>query len=546
MQDNWKASRQLTLNYGLRWDTEIPRTEESNQLSYWNSTAASPLGSVTPASGVNCPACGALKGSMVVVAQPNSQYGRHQGPAQWKDFGPRFGFAYSPSTKVVIRGGFGVVFQPGAMQAAGTSGSPGIEGFNAQTNFSPSFNNQDSAPVATISNPYPSGYQTPPALNATCKASATCLAGIDLGNGVSQSFFTSYRNPYTEQYNLAVQVQLPFQIKSEVAYLGNRGLFLIDGDPGVPEDQLPTTYASLGGALLKQVPNPFYGVITTQGSPLSQPTIAANQLLRKWPQYNGVSAFRKPGASSNYNGFTVRVDRQFGRGINFTNSFTGSKGMDNSASSVTYLGPAGATYANQYNPIGEYSLSPFDISRIYVASLVWDLPIGQGQLVGGHMRKLADLFAGGWQVNSIFSYSNGAPFLVPEVENGTTESALLTFAQRPTLVGNPVGPNHTLNAAAFGYPAPYTIGNAPRVISGVRNPSSNNLDASLIKNTRWGDGNRFNAQFRLEAFNSLNHENLGNINVSTGGPISAPITNHPITSFNNSPRVVQLGFKFYF
>ncbi|HLI75753.1 MAG TPA: TonB-dependent receptor [Acidobacteriaceae bacterium] len=544
LQDTWKITRQLTLNYGLRWDTEIPRTEENNQLSYWNSTAASPLGAVTPAPGVSCPACGALKGSMVVVNTPASQYGRRQGPVQWEDFGPRFGFAYSPTSKVVVRGGFGLVFQPGAMQAAGTSGSPGIEGFNAQTNFSPSFNNQDSAPVTTLSNPYPSGYQTPPALNSTCRANPTCLANIDLGNGISQSFFTSYRNPYTEQYNLAVQFQLPFEIKTEVAYLGNHGLFLIDGDPGVPEDQLPTSYASLGSALLKQVPNPFYGVITTAGSPLSQPTIAANQLLRKWPQYNGVSAYRKPGASSNYNAFTLRVDRQFGRGINFTNSFTGSKAMDNSASSVTYLGPAGATYANQYNPLSEYSLSPFDVSRSYVASLVWELPFGQGQLIGGHMRKLEDLFAGGWQLNSIFSYSDGPPFLVPEVENGTTEAALLTFAQRPSLIGNPVGPNHTLNTAAFAYPAPYTIGNAPRVISGVRNPSSNDLDASLIKNTRFGDGNRFNAQFRLEAFNSLNHENLGSLNISTGG--ANPLTSHPITSFNNSPRVVQLGFKFYF
>ena len=545
VQDNWKVTRNFTLNYGLRWDTDLPRTEESNQLSYWNANAASTLGSVTPAMGVTCNACSSLKGAMVVVGQSNSQYGRRQGPTQWKDFGPRFGFSYSPSTKVDVRGGFGLVFQPGSMQAAGTSGSPGIEGFNAVTNFNPTFNNQDSAPVATLSNPYPTGYQAPPALNATCRASLTCLANIDLGNGISQSYFTSYRNPYTEQYNLSVQYQLPLQIKSQVAYLGNRGLFLIDGDPGVPEDQLPTSYASLGSALLKQVANPFYGVITTAGSPLAQPTIAANQLLRKYPQYEGVSAYRKPGAASNYNAFTIEVDRQFGGGVNFTTAYTGSKAMDNSASSVTYLGPAGATYANQYNPQGEYSLSPFDTSRVLVSSLVWELPFGQGHKFGGHLRKSADLFAGGWQLNSIFSYSNGVPFLVPEVENGTTESALLTFAQRPELVGNPVGPNHTLNAAAFAYPAPYTIGDAPRVISGVRSPSSNDLDASIIKNTRWGDGNRYNAQFRLEAFNSLNHENLGTLNVSTGGTVQ-PITSHPITSFNNSPRVVQLGFKFYF
>ena len=341
IQDNWKVTHALTLNYGLRWDAEIPRTESSNQLSYWDPNAVSPLGSVTPAAGVTCNACGNLRGAMRVVGTSAAQYGNRQGPTQWKDFGPRFGFAYSPNAKVVVRGGFGLVFQPSAVQAAGTSGAAGIEGFNSQTNFNPTFNSQDSAPVATLSNPYPTGYQTPPALQSTCRASASCLASIDIGNGISQSFFSSYRNPYTEQYNLAVQYQLPLGLKTEVAYLGNRGLFLIDGDPGVPFDQLPTSYASLGSALLSQVPNPFYGVITTPGSGLAQPTISANQLLRRYPQYGGINAFRKPGASSNYNAITARVDRQFGGGLNFTFSYTGSKAMDNSASSVTYLGPAG-------------------------------------------------------------------------------------------------------------------------------------------------------------------------------------------------------------
>lgn len=219
VQDNWKVTRALTLNYGLRWDFELPRTEKNNQLSYWDPTAASPLGSVTAAAGVNCVACSSLHGAMRVVDTSVAQYGRRQGPTQWKDFGPRFGFAYSPNPKIVVRGGFGLVFQPSALQAAGTSGAAGIEGFNAQTNFNPTFNNQDSAPVATLSNPYPSGYQVPPALQSSCRASVACLASIDIGNGISQSFFSSYRTPYTEQYNIAVQYQLPFKLKSEIAYL---------------------------------------------------------------------------------------------------------------------------------------------------------------------------------------------------------------------------------------------------------------------------------------------------------------------------------------
>lgn len=545
VQDTWKVTRALTLNYGLRWDAEIPRTENNNQLSYWDPNAVSPLGSVTAATNVTCNACGALKGAMRVVGTSAAQYGRRQGPTQWKDFGPRFGFAYSPNTKVVVRGGFGLVFQPSALQAAGTSGAAGIEGFNAQTNFSPSFNNQDSAPVATLSNPYPSGYQTPPALQATCAASVTCLASIDIGNGISQSFFSSYRNPYTEQYNLAVQYQLPLNIKSEVAYLGNRGLFLIDGDPGIPFDQLPPSYGSLGSALLAQVPNPFYGKITSAGSALSQPTIAANQLLRRYPQYAGVNAFRKPGASSNYNAFTLRFDRQFGSGLNFTVSYTGSKAMDNSASSVGYLGPSGSTYANQYNPLSEYSLSPFDVSRILTTSAVYELPFGRGHMFANQVNGLTNLFIGGWQVNGINSYSNGVPFLVPSFDNGTTAAGLLTFAQRPSIVGSPVGPNHTLNASAFVAPAPYTIGNAPRVISGVRNPSSNNLDFSAVKNTRWGDSARYNAQFRLELFNALNHPNLGGITTTSSGS-SSPVVQTTNNNFANSARVIQLGFKFYF
>lgn len=545
-QDNWKVTRKLTLNYGLRWDAELPRTEENNQLSYWDPNAASPLGSVTPAAGVTCNACGALKGAMAVVNTPGARYGRHQGPTQWKDFGPRFGFAYNPFTNFVVRGGFGLVFQPSALQAAGTSGAAGIEGFNAQTNFSPSFNNQDSAPVATLSNPYPSGYQAAPALNATCRANPTCLASIDIGNGIQQSYFNSYRNPYTEQYNLAVQFQLPLRLKSEVAYLGNRGLFLIAGDPGIPVDQLPTSYASLGPALLTSVANPFYGIITTPGSPLAQPTITANQLLRKYPQYNGVSSFRKPSASSNYNAFTIRVDREFASGLMFTTAFTGSKAMDNSASSVSYLGPSGSTYANQYNPLSEYSLSPFDISRIFSSSFVYGLPFGRGRLLASHINKASDLFIGGWQVNGIFTYSNGAPFLVPSFDNGTTAEGLFTLNQRPSLVGNPVGPNHTLNAAAFVAPAAFTIGNAPRVISGVRNPSGNNLDFSAIKNTRWGDGNRFNAQFRLEMFNALNHPNLGGIQTTSNGFAQPVSVSTNTNSFANSARIIQLGFKFYF
>ncbi len=553
-QDDWKVTHQLTLNYGLRWDAELPRTEKNNQLSYWNPTLPNVLGSVTPAMGVSCPNCSNLRGQMVLAGSANSRYGRHQAPTQWKDFGPRFGFAYSPTSKFDIRGGYGLVFQPSALQAAGTTGAAGTEGFSAQTTFNPSFNSQHSAPIADLSNPFPSGYQVPQALDPTCLANPACLANIDIGNGIQESFFSSVRTPYTQQWNLSTQYQLPLNFVTEVAYLGSKGTFLINGDPATPYDQLPDSYLALGSTLKNQVANPFYGKITTIGSPLAQPTIQLSQLLRQYPQYNGVSSFRKPGASSIYNAFTVRVTRQFTRGLSYTFAFTGSKAEDNSASSVSYLGPSSQTYADQYHPEREFGLSGYDVSRILTSSAVYELPFGQGHRFAANIPKAVDLFLGGWQVNGIVSYSSGTPVIIGSYDNGSTASSIFTGPQRPNATGQDYKTSHPTNAhffntAALAKTAPFTIGTAPRVMPDVRNPSYNNFDSSLVKNTRFGTNERYNFQFRFEMFNTLNHQIYGgpdaNINDSTFGVIQVN-SQGQVGSYQNGARQVQLAGKFTF
>lgn len=553
-QDDWRVTHALTLNYGLRWDAELPRTEKTNQLSYWNPNATSTLGGVTPAAGVSCPNCANLRGQMVLVGSANAQYGRKQAATQWKDFAPRFGFAYSPDVKVAIRGGYGLVFQPSALQAAGTSGAAGTEGFNAQTNFSPSFDSQHSAPIADLANPYPSGYQVAQALDPNCVANPACVANIDVGNGIQQSFFSSVRTPYTQQWNLSVQYQLPFSFVAEVAYLGNKGTFLINGDPATPYDQLPVSDLALGSTLKDQVANPFYGKITTIGSPLSQRTVQRSQLLRQYPQYNGVSSFRKPGGGSIYNAFTLQLVRNFTHGLSYTFAFTGSKAEDNSASSVGYLGPSSQTYANQYAPEREFGLSAYDVSRILTSSVVYELPFGRGHHFGATIPKAADLVLGGWQVNGIVSYSSGTPIVIGGYDNGTTSSSIYTGPQRPDATGqdyktsNPTNA-HFFNTAALAKTHPYTIGTAPRVMPDVRNPSYNNLDSSLVKNTRFGSNERYNFQFRFEMFNTLNHQIYSgpdaNINDGAFGTIQVNKQGQ-VQNYQNGARQVQIAGKFIF
>src|ERR1022692_1638055 len=154
-QDDWKISRKLTLNLGIRYDVDIPRTERYNRLSYFDITAPSPLQGQVAASAV-CPNCGNLKGAMEFVGTPGSAYGRHQAPTDMNNFAPRIGFAYNIFPKTVIRGAYGILYAPSMLQAAGTSGTSGTEGFTGGTALNTTFNSGQTF-VASLSNPFPNG-----------------------------------------------------------------------------------------------------------------------------------------------------------------------------------------------------------------------------------------------------------------------------------------------------------------------------------------------------------------------------------------------------
>ncbi len=535
IQDDYQAARNLTLNVGLRWDIEIPRTERHNKLDYWDPTLPSPIAAAVSSSA--CQYCGDLMGQMVFVGTSASKYGRHQAPTQWKDFAPRLGFAWSANSKTVVRGGYGIVYQASALQAAGTSGGAGTDGFTSQTNFNFTLNNQQTVNT-TIDNPAPTGFNLP--------QGAAGGASTFLGESIQDTFFNSVRNPYTIQGNLNIQRTLPFQTVIEVGYLYNRGNFLINGDPGVPYSQVNPSYLSLGQQLLNSVPNPFYGIITTPGSILAAPTISYDYLLKAFPQYSSVFSYRKADSGSHYNAITFKLDKRMSNGLSLLISFTGSKLMDNAASPVNYLGPVSSTYANQFNPKAEFGLSSQDVSRLFTAAYLYDLPFGRGRQFLGHASGVVNKLVEGWQTNGVVQWDTGTPIVLSAANDHT---GLLTLGQRPTEApGDPNIGHKTLgrwfNTAIFSQPVPFTIGNAPRALPNARVPGYVDADMSLFKNNYIGSNERFNLQFRVEAFNALNHPNFAapDTGVNDGSKFGT------ITSISSTaiPRQLQLAVKFVY
>jgi hypothetical protein len=576
-QDDWKVTPKLTVNAGMRYDLEVPREEQKNQMVFWDPTAASPLqgnasiATSLTASGVSCPYCSNLHGAMTIVGASGAKYGRRQGPTQKNDWGPRLGLAYNPLANLVIRAGLGVVYQPSALQASGTSGGSGDDGFDVESDYHPSFNNQQSLPVASLyspdpaigasaQNPFPTGYASAQAETSSCLASTACTQGIDIGNGVSTAYFDSYRTPYSIQWNLNAQFSLAWGIKAEVGYLGNRGLFLVNGDPGLPIDQLTTNTLIANGCtvgattaqckLLNQVTNPFQTAIGpgtpyyVPGLSLSGGTVSLGQLQHRFPQYNGVSSFRKPDSASAYSGYTFSAQKATAKGLSFTYSFTYGKEFDNGASPVGYLGPTSGTYADQYNPRAEWGLGAQNVLWDNAASFVYELPIGPGRAFLNHGNAAASKFVSGWQISGIENYSAGTPVVISGVNNGTTQAVYGGLGQRPDWSGtSPKLPSKSaklwFNPTVYSVPLPFEIGNAPRTI-GVNQPSYQNLDLQIAKNTRFHD-DKYNFQARVEMFNAFNHASLGGPGTSVGSGNFGVIQN-----FSGTARRIQFAGKFVF
>ncbi len=455
--DDWRANDKLTLNIGLRWDYYSPYSEVANRIANFNPATAT-----------------------MQVAGQNGVSSTAGVQSDWKDFAPRFGFAYHPSSHTVVRGGFGLFYNPNG------NGGTYLRGERTLP-FGPIFLQSPSDTFVTgpdAPTTFSQGFPAPPTINlaAAANPSGALLGTID-----------SFKAAYAEQMNFTVEQEItPIQGMLRVGYVGNLGR------------RLDTTFN-----INQPVPGP--GATGPR-----RPYYAIN------PKITDVT-FDVSDGDSDYHALQVSFDKRLGHGLTALLGYTWAHSIDD-------VGPVfGGGTGTPQDPrcrSCDRGNSAFDIRHRFTASYTYQIP-------GFRNKGVTGWLLGNWQANGLIQVQTGLPY-TPQLNSTTVNTGT---ASRPNCLAGPSSNfqqslHEWFNPAQFATPALYTYGNCGRDI--LYGPGRWNWDQSLFKNFPVTE--RVNLELRFEAFNVFNHPQFGQPNATIGSS-QAGIIN----SIVGNPRDLQVA-----
>jgi hypothetical protein len=520
IHDNWRVTRNLTLDIGVRWEYEGPTHERYNRtVRGFDFTTPQAIDSAARAAYAANPDPSLpvsqfdLRGGVLFAGRngvPENFYDR-----VFTNFEPRFGFAYQMTKKMVWRGGFGMypisIGQPAQNRSIQS-------GFNINTNVVPTLNNGQTF-IATLDNPFPNGILQAPGAS---QGIATFL-----GQGVS-FYNPSGVTPYTMRWTVNFQTLLPGSVVVEAGYVGSKALKLqesheLDGTPLQYLSRSPVRDQATINYLTSNVTNPMAGLIP--GTSLNGSTISRAQLLLPFPQFTSVGMIDYQGYTW-YNAFQLRAERRFANGFTGQFNYTFSKQMD----ATEYLNPA--------DPRPSKVISAFDRPQQIGFSSIYELPFGRGRHYGSSVNAVTDGFIGGWQLGAIWLVTSGEPFGFGNfIFTGNLSDIPLPTDQRSV--------DRWINTDAGFVKDPaqqlaYNVRTASLRYSGIRAGAYNSWDISVLKNTKIHE--RHEIQFRAEFLNTFNHQ------TAFAPPDTDPTSSTfgQVTNSYSIPRTIQLGIKYLF
>jgi hypothetical protein len=506
LQDDWRVNERLTLNVGLRYDLETPRTERYDRMNYFDPDAQSPLAA-------RVPQFPDLRGGLVFVGVDGND--RRQFETDRDNISPRVGGAFQVNDKTVLRSGYAHVYGPSYQQANGTVGPFGFRTENLWVTTLDGI-----TPFRLLRDPYPAGFTQSPG------ASEGLLTGV--GATLQAPLRDGSRTPWNRQWNVTLQRELPWQTAVELAYVGTEGHDLqTNSESGVNINQLDPEHLALGSALNQLVPNPFFGIVNN--GVLVAPQVSRAQLLRPYPQFTDIIPLQNTGATSIYHALQVSLQRRMSGGLALAGSYAWSKAIEE-----------GESHQDSYDIRASRSIASYDIPHRFVMSALYEIPYGRARRFGGSAPAAFDAILGGWQVNGILTLQSGTPLTITASNTAGLFNPVTRAnwnGQDPRLDGSAEERlQRWFDTSVFSQPPAFTFGNAGATSSLVRSHGVKNLDLSLFKH--FSLPGRVRLQARIEAFNALNRVQFGSPNL---GVTSSSFG--VVTSQTNTPRQMQFGLK---
>jgi hypothetical protein len=512
IQEDWRVSKKLTVNAGLRWEYHQLPTDRRDVgailfpipgagLQKHGNALMILAGYQRADQYCNDPFYTNAEGDKLIACSSDmKKYGFTDRAARslWFpdrfNWAPRLGFAYRPtnSDRLVLRAGYGLFFD--------------LSEFNV---FHYGFNNPIDG-ASQFSNAALSGVFAQPSFTTATAFASGCLPALK-DAFMSMNVQPNFKQPYIHEYDFEIDSQLTNDMALSVRYLGT--------------DSFQMSHFHFFGN--QAIPGP-----------------GDAQERRIYPDF-GLSAITGSQASGNYNSLQMQLTKKMTHGFNLTAGYTYSKSLSNNEGEEGAYTDA-AVGQNDNNPGGEYARDINDVRQRLTFSSVAELPVGRGRQFASGMGRFPNAILGGWQVSAIFSIQAGFPETITsglDFANVTTSNP-----QRPdrTCDGNLSNPtinrwfNDTCFTTAFlaadNANGIYRFGNSSRSV--ITGPGRTDLDLGLMKNFQMGE--RWKAQFRAEFFNAFNHANFGD-----------PSKDMQDGSYNTihsagQPRDIQFGIKFTF
>jgi hypothetical protein len=526
LQDDWKVSRKLTVNLGVRWEAETPFTERYDRLPYGfdpNAAVGITVPAVTLPTGevVNL---GAAKGGLLFVNKDGLS--RRQGTVDKNNFGPRVGLAYSLNEKTVLRAGYGVFFSSTIIN----EGTPvALVSFSAITPYQGSTNSDTTVvPGVSLSNPFPNGFVQPTGSNLGLKT--------ELGNNIS-FIHQNLVQPYVQQWTLNIQRELPLHTLLELAYLGTHSVKLLET---FNLNELPDQFFSAANTQTS-VTNPFKGILPANSTLGQGDTIRIDRLRRRFPLFNNVNLVGANTGRVQYHAIQASVRKRLSNGLQLVANYSFSKAMQYT----------GASLVNERH--NNRSVAATDFPQIFRVFATYDLPVGRGRAFGGEWPVWLDDVVGGWNATWITRYTSGTalgvtdtrgrpiPIRDPRIEGPVKDR----LGDGPINSTTGVRTNPYLDPTAFvSLPNDFTISPEPVRYGWLRGPSVLAHNLTIFKT--FSIVEKVKLEIRSEINNVFNSPQFANpINSSGALNLASKATFGVINSAGGS-RTFQVGAKLRF